>query len=147
MTLHSKREAVKVKIIEAVPSVMDLKRGCHIITDRGEAVVYLSNREVTESVELNPKSDTWACNEPTDKIKPHEIIGRPITLADVLIAIGKSKHWMETWSITYTGKFFKIDEVGTGDGNKDFYKRGYWDLSQDYDYQSEECIEFLWELL
>lgn len=95
MTHESKLEAVRKAVIAAVPSIMDLKFGCVVQYNGADGNVhrgeYLSSEDASEE-------RVWArvnigyghmdvrgigmCAE--DKL---EIIGRPIRLADVLIAV------------------------------------------------------------
>lgn len=70
-------------------------------------------------------------------------IGRPITLADVLVAIGNKQY-------EYGEIDFNMKTVSTGQEiliMSNFEKTVTWDLSKDFDHQSEAVWEFLHGLL
>lgn len=82
-------EKVRAAIIEAVPEIMELKFGCRFKFNGGPNGVLLNNRECKHSQFLvhwpllQPKFDRLDWRD-----MDIEILGRPITLADVLRAIG-----------------------------------------------------------
>lgn len=140
MTIQEKKEAVRQFIVSAVPSVMDLKMGCRI-QQRFSVIPYTT---VISGIEEKSEGDKYvitthgiATSEVyLERYKEHdnyiiEIIGRPITLADVLIAIKSLKafHYNQEWWGKINALIFQ------------------WDLSQDFDHQSEEAYDFLWSLL
>lgn len=134
-----RKEAVRQAIIKAVPSVMDLKMGCYVSffaqkdwKDREEWAKY---EKITEIVVSNDEQgigiltpDNGIIYPNIKKMKGFEIIGRPISLQDVLVAIGKKWSWG-----SYSTHWMNAIQI--------------WDLSQDFDHQSEAAWEFLYRLL
>jgi hypothetical protein len=136
MTIQEKKEAVRQFIVRAVPSVMDLKMGCEVKINGNNTAIYAGNFGKKELLlyknELHQRG-----RKPTED----EIIGRPISLADVLVAIGEKNQlngW--TYAVTAEGEIILVEW-------NDHEVRAQWDLSQDFDHQSEETISFLWSLL
>ena len=70
----------------------------------------------------------------------YQILGRPITLADVLLAIGQSKEYYT--GIDATGEFIQAGEFG-GMNRTNIM----WDLTKSYDDQSQECRDFIGQIL
>jgi hypothetical protein len=73
---------LKEKIIEAVPDIMKLKSGCKIVNDLGFEDIIGSFKGLQELETLADR-------------KIIKIIGRPITLEDVLVAIDEADLWNE----------------------------------------------------
>ncbi|HEY9826378.1 MAG TPA: hypothetical protein V6D19_13095 [Stenomitos sp.] len=132
---------VRAKVVEANPEIMELKFGCevrHFL--KGTAIILAVQKLIGESdcydlayyklpdpiFERSPFNPNW------------DILGRPIRLADVLVAIENIKN-----DDVYHNALLSLcegDEVGNTDK--------LWNLRKDsLDEQSEECILFLKELL
>lgn len=146
------------KIIELVPEIVSLKFGCKV-----EVHVDSEGFANEGSIEHTPCANTTGyvthseyleCNddyagdilvkniingylgEDYDGISC-EIIGRPITLADVLRAIRKiSQHG--SWSVTQDGRLYDIGHDDCGP---------MWNLSTDLDGQTKETKDFLAKIL
>ncbi|HEY1757932.1 MAG TPA: hypothetical protein VGG72_21360 [Bryobacteraceae bacterium] len=136
-------DLIRQKCIEANPDIVELKEGCivhvnelsHTVfgKDGGKFMAYL-NRPFPDDLLVN---DFYDCefSEGTDEIR---IIGRPIRLADVLLAaIGKGL------AVNTIGVFMSDEE-----GIMPHTFRAAWNLRKDdLNEQSEETINFLAELL
>lgn len=142
--MEDKKQLVKEAIVRAVPSVMDLVFGCEVKkayrmfqnstgyvcgVDRSDIYIRYGVPSVEEDTALFQRWD----------IKPEEIIGRPIQLADVLVAIAKK---VKPFPDLELGSV-QLDIAKHGTNGMD---NGLWDLSQDFDHQSEATIDFLWSL-
>lgn len=117
-------------IIKAVPEIMELKFGCkYSFTDPrypGRAIAWLNWNE-SEIPDQKNKKDI-------------KIIGRPITLEDVLRVLKKNTDlWV--YSVTVNGSIVEINNV---EGVK---KVSEWQLGKPLSEQSEETIKFLEELI
>lgn len=138
MTPQEKKQLVKEAIIRAVPSVMDLVFGCEVRILESEMkwlVVNIKN-DWLEAVSGN-------IMQGTKKDSIREIIGRPISLQDVLVAIGKKQKMKGV----YVNSFGLFLVWGLEDKKPKVVSDVVWDLSQDFDHQSEAVWGFLWELL
>lgn len=101
-------------------------------------------RQVKEAiVRAVPRIQTWKLYGKND-IRKSVIL--PITLADVIYAIGKiqkrSSYYLEVGS----GRFVKSENLGN-DTSRDTDTGVYWNPLQDFDHQSEAFYLFAWELL
>ena len=83
-------------IVEAVPSIMELKMGCRILNKKTEQVFTISHRTIIGgAICLNgfyEDNTTWVWEK---YIHNFEILGRDITLEDVSIALQKKESKME----------------------------------------------------
>lgn len=136
MTTQEKKQLVKEAIIRAVPSVMDLVFGCEVKIGDFKRTVFQVFYDEDENVSnILTESSSIGMLQYTSP-GAFEIIGRPIQLQDVLVAIDKAKPLMEL-CVRQTGTFIDPERISIGI---------HWDLSQDFDHQSEETIDFLYEL-
>lgn len=141
---QNKREEVRKKIIEAVPSILDLKFGCEVIIDKGfKRTVFLNEFRDDEDCDRISHILTEADRIGMVQLSPVEslveIIGRPIQLADVLIAINKNHEWGIGLN---PGMHFEVHSAFDVNVSK-----CSWNLSLDFDHQSDQIIDFLHELL
>lgn len=138
-----KYEQLKKVIQEANPEIMELKFGCEVIVDGirednpgCEYDVVIDDRLKDGRVVLGYFGEV-----PLSQTKT---IGRPIRLADVLLAIKKAKD-DDAWkyAIDAEGRFMR--EWGEGRHETVLEK---WNLRDDnLDHQSEETKQFLIDLL
>ena len=159
---------LKQKIIEVVPEIIELKFGCKILEKRennfgdviwtnhiilGEYYNFNHNGiyeySVIPNLCFNVEHEEWRL--PADEIQERiddgelKILGRPIRLADVLLAIGKEcmdiKKYGDvglSWGVK--GELLIINETTNS--------RYEWNLKDDnLDNQSKETIKFLEDLL
>lgn len=139
MTPQQQLAFIKSKCIEAVPSILDLKFGCEVKkgyrmfqnstgyvcgVDRSDIYVRYGVPSVEEDTALFQRWD----------IKPEEIIGRPIQLSDVLLAIKEIIPKMKPYGF----KTYKDDMI---------HVMLNWNLLLPLDGQSEQVWTFLYELL
>lgn len=163
MTTHQEKlKRIKEKCAEANQEIMELKFGCEIEMlfgpsydpDYGIAIILAECGVCSKHKRCDGEKDTcdmdtgfmclkgsdedgWCTFEvkSTDKYK---ILGRPIRLADILLAIGESD-----WYIGQHGRFFKWSRA-MGEMVGQPYA---WNLREDdLEKQSEEMIEFLYQI-
>lgn len=121
--MTSNLEQLKKKIQEANPEIMEVKFGCEI---RTPFTTYVIGKHTP------------------DKENVIEILGRPIRLADVLLALENEYQAQDkSYAVDGEGTFIFV--------NKDVemtWVNGSWNLKSDsLDKQSPETINFLMELL
>lgn len=181
----TKLEQVRAKVIEAVPEIMELKFGCHVLYEshnqKHEAIINGINQATTDSKSLMRK---YGCHSTIDsfsvdtfttthnypyvtdaltyteykemmehRVPIKQILGRPIRLADVLIAIAVAEardkmHWFE---INAHGEMEWKESRFSSRWNEPQDRRVAkcsWNLHKDsLDDQSEETINFLHDIL
>jgi hypothetical protein len=86
-------EAIRGKVIAVVPEIMDLKFGCQVKNKRGVPFTVIDNFEgrpiILTHFLLHEMPQMMDAKDEIDKGNV-EILGRPIRLADILLAIGKA---------------------------------------------------------
>jgi hypothetical protein len=129
------KKEVREAIIAAVPEIMELKFGCRVrlksSTENNVHIIIYSWE--TESGDRRYGIDGYVIAD--FKEKDFEILGRPITLADVLRAIDTDL------AINDFGYFIRIVDCEV----RDYYYG--WDLSKPLDGQSDEVWRFLHSVL
>lgn len=135
-------DKTKQRIQELVPEVMELKFGCEIEFDgdsfgtivglNSHGWVVANHRHLSSAVLVNA-------------VDVSQILGSPITLAVVLRAIEKANTPYFLELSTYheellLGYYEKPKREG-------YYTHAYWNLTKDYDDQSEETKAFIGKLL
>jgi hypothetical protein len=132
MTIEIIKKEVREAIIAAVPEIMELKFGCRVrlksSTDDNVHII-LSSRE-TESGDRQYGIDGYVIGD--FKEKDFEILGRPITLSDVLRAMDNRR------KENYTG----MENINNQD-----YLLDIFDLEKDFDWQSDDVWRFLHSVL
>lgn len=142
-------EAVRAKVIEAVPEIVSTVPGCKLrIFQREMVFVHLQTRENGDHTlwYTAPNGTLHNGSYTTPEIEEIAIIGRPITLADVLRAISekqKADASVPVWAIDPSGEFF---DQSTSDGSP-IYLGVVWNLTLPLDEQEPEVIEFLHKIL
>ncbi len=134
---------LKKIIQEANPEIMELKFGCEILCEQVWADEIGNYHDEYGTVVFNeldkyPEEGLSAWVDSIQTLmplgEPTKILGRPIRLADVLLAI--SNHIKKNKNIYFSAYFAYIDG------------KILWDLRQDnLDHQTEETKEFLINLL
>lgn len=119
----NKLNKLKEVIQKANPSILDIKSGCKTLEDNGICL----------------DGDYWAYNingnwSIVDNYDGTTVLGREITLADVLIAIEKK-------GLNDQIEYYNILMKLIMSNNR------IWNLTQDLDHQSEEVIDFLYDIL
>lgn len=146
MTRETLLEAIIQEVHRAVPEILELKPGCFIKYEDESA-----EKELVTSIE--PPTDTRQLlvhlvgdegrGLPLSWIKRHcEILGRPITLADILIAIGKKiYHPIDPSGLRFTvasGGLMYDEKTG---------KAAEWVLTAPLHDQPLPTLQFLYDLL
>lgn len=136
---------VREAVIRVVPEIMELKFGCEVefIPRDGEMERGVIMREDLGNLHSPMEGYEVLVGGFQGRVgfiereENYKIIGRPIQLADVLIAIGKSEKMAYTTLTLYGTKVTIV------------YRGSYchWNLSQPLDGQEESTLEFLAELL
>ncbi len=131
---------LKNKIVEAVPEIMELKFGCRVLLE--DDVVWTIYESMGDSVGVihNHERRCPSKNQIT------KIIGRPITLADVLLALEKTHGHIAEHLITSSGRFGVISGEDRETGAIHQFSCS-WDLTKDLDDQSDATKQFLYDLL
>lgn len=177
MTHHDKLQKIREACIEANPDIVALKPNCivNLAASDGYTYTVVANTYVCQKHKTGRACSVWQeknedyCpgivpavtllyqdDEEGDhlldwevsKIKRWEIEGRPITLADVLLAMG----YREDVTLMVTeekagsrGIFLELKRMVNTQG---YYDAVYWDLrKENLSEQSEEMINFLYDLL
>lgn len=146
MTAQEKIEIIRQKCVEANPEIVKLKFGCIIRMTGEKQPDYIKTPVPITSVK--PMSDgcwetPWGCFHPKINKKEYIIIGCPIRLADVLLAI-KKRMWFDLKKIfeDYT------DLLNTDWANLYFFLIENWNLRKDdLTLQDEPTIDFIYSLL
>jgi len=134
MTNQKYIEEIRKVCIKANPEILELKFGCRIGNERKYRLEYVGFNNRQHCLAL------WKDGEQSllfvDNVKQEEILGRPITLADVLltIAFGKTVGFIRT----DTG-LIEIDQNPSE-------LLSLWNLKENLENQSEETIEWLYKL-
>jgi hypothetical protein len=144
----TKRDQVRAAIIKAVPEIVELKFGCQIkrFENTVDTVVkiesFADGKHVAHLVKAD--GDPLSYGPRTIDIENWKILGRPIRLADVLVAIEEAHKYRSD----YEGRRVAIElVVATYEGGY-FTRDRYWNLRADsLDDQSPKCIEFLHSIL
>lgn len=137
MTHPSKIDFIRQACIKANPSILNLEFGCEIEIEKFGVGKYLGT--------TNDFPTGWfSLNQEIYPLIGHKykILGRPIRLADVLVAIGKDAEKSTDFDL-YSDRLNigHYDEVG-------YYTHCRWNLlSDDLTKQSQECVEFIYNLL
>ena len=94
-------------------------------------------------IEANPSDPTLRDQNSGQGLQIKRAHGRPVRLADVLLAIERSDH-DELYSVGEGGWFYQDTLQGDGYANMDVL----WNLRKDdLTEQSDECVSFLAQLL
>ena len=140
-----KYNALKEKIIECVPEIMELKDGCIIEDEYGNKYSFI-RREKSTSVE---HEKYWiAAYDTKARLVRHgleeeelKILGRSIQLADVLRACGESKIICGL-SVTHEGNIMLYAHLGEWDVTDII-----WNLAKPLHEQEDSVLEFLYKLI
>ena len=135
MNKEEQLQELTQKIARYVPDIMELKFGCRLI-NKSNVVKLRVIKERFDSMVMVNDWDGWF---DYNFINNHfEIIGRDITLEDVLIALRESQ----------TNHIYTIDIFGNWECEKGLLKSEYnWDLGKQLHEQSEETITALNKLI
>lgn len=139
-------EKLKKVIQEAVPEIMELKMGCKVKDNYGNELSYCGKRK-DGSREFQVMSDGNFISEIEENDFNGKILGRPIRLADVLVAIGSSKV-KEIIMVDLEGEFNDFGDYCAFCAISHGEEMPKWNFTDNnLDHQSNECKEFLIKLL
>jgi hypothetical protein len=127
---------IRGKCIEANPEILALKFGCEVIGPKGEIYTSTSFPDPDGAIFADNLKDETATLLSASEYDT--ILGRPIRLADVLLALEKASDERHSIRAEKDGWFFAIAQNVIG-----MYNLQTDDLRE----QSEETIKFLYELL
>ena len=136
----SKLKQLKKEIQRLRPEIMELKFGCELL-EKSINVVH-TIYEFIEGIGI----ETDLENIDIDRFyqtKQYKIIGRPITLEDVLAVLSQEQDYEKIWAIEVDGQFISQNQ---SDGSP-FHESAHWIYGKPLDDQSEETIEFLYKLI
>ena len=150
----TKLTELEAKIRASVPESMELKFGCRVnrifdgkkcqfmvLEDRSVDQVFIQSLP-TGSIAYEMKKSFLMNESEQLETDRYEILGRPLQLADVLIALNNEGATVQT-VISHDPKGFWID-IEDYEGN---VIKTQYDLTKDYHHQSPEFYEFLHTLL
>jgi hypothetical protein len=140
-------ELIRQKCIEANPEIVELKFGCVVKNERHGWIQRVASDE-SHPVYENDESEKvvyWAISLDSATMRlgneDWKIIGRPIRLADVLLAIEKSKLYRSA-ELLFEGDGIVSLRVGQYESSCAYDLR-----KDDLNSQSEETIDFFANLL
>lgn len=147
-------ETIRAACIEANPEIMELKFGCEVDAVKGVKTFFVGRNDIEDEnyfidIDQVGSEDTQFSCEGNCSSK---ILGRPIRLADVLLAIKERYKNTTGFFMNQYGMFYQmIDELKNPDSTDSLlvkYKTLGWNLRQDdLSLQSPECLAFLADLL
>lgn len=162
MNHQQKLEAVRKACIKANPEIVELKFGCefyqkhrktgevlsdavYVFVGRGidvrETSFCLTNRYAGDAIGCYDGYASYEVQSEKNMAGYIEIIGRPIRLADVLLALNRKSNTSGYWAVDTTGAWLDMRKSVR-------HIMSEWNLRKDsLDEQSEETISFLYELL
>lgn len=145
--MKEKLNAVREAVIKAVPGIMELKFGCHIKVNLSEG-----GGEIATAIGKTPHLVHWTWAEHhenkgsfvgTEMDDRIIILGRPIRLADVLLAIRLCRH-----EVTFDFQIEPQNFAICCDTLEEDTRVVFWNLHKDdLSLQSEETIDFLYSLI
>lgn len=146
-------EPLKKVIQAAIPEIMELKFGCRVSFNHQPNVGHIVTK-VIDNPEWEKDYKVLELLNMSGQFANGLFIvdGRPIRLSDVLVAIGKNKHYNKIID-DVDGYIYELrGTVSSGSemGIKDIFSvtKVPWNYSDDnLDHQSKECIELLTKLL
>jgi len=132
--MNPRDQFVREKCVTANPEIVELKFGC-LVSWRKGTFYFGGRRKKGKSVLINKSGLSLY------SVSSHEyrIIGRSLRLADILLAIIEkmSVGDLRGFNINSYGEFFLGDDA-----------KGSWNLrADDYDLQTEECKNFIANML
>ena len=140
-----KYQQLKEIIQKSNPEIMELKFGCKVEWI-GPKTIFRVRDDIVNYL-VKGEDNQWELGGKFHKNRIEKILGRPIRLADVLLAIsslGDEKTPLPIWAIDMAGEFF---DQSSSDGSP-IYLDKVWNLKDNnLDNQSDECKEFLIKLL
>lgn len=142
-----KYNELKSAIVSAVPEIMELGFGCEVILVNKNFPKVINLKTPIVYCKQNGEFQLRGRDDFYTKFDCREIIGRNITIADVLLAIYKNRDDNE-YAVDLSGNFMKLD---SGDPDDEFdtfeHTKYWWNNHKDLSGQDEETINFLHSIL
>lgn len=151
MTTQEKIQEIRLKCIEVNPDIIKLEFGCKVWVDDSNGEEGYSIWEYIGDVDLCSNQDTlWKCVHSTFATvlwgnfklegKPYVILGRPITLADILLTINRVQN--KSYSFSSAGIFERWEHSRDSFWSLEEYK-GSWHLLKSLEDQDKSTIDFI----
>lgn len=135
------KDPIKAKIIELCPDIMELEFGCSLYQPKHKkTLVYVGKDNGQFAVKFEGDDRLIIA----DSISDCEILGRPITLADVLRAIANRTD-ERCITVSCFGQFH--EEFHEEDEWDTQPLHHHWNLLKDYDDQEQATKDFIGSLL
>lgn len=136
-------EIIRKACIAANPSILDLTFGCEVIPKQGElsgiVIKVFENNTVDVICRKEIEEQKAVITLEGCPVERLEILGRPITLPDVLLAMNK----IDAYGVGSDGRFI-LGTEWVKEKNGLFAMT--WNLTKSLEDQSPECLSFLAEL-
>ena len=147
--MQDKINKIRQECIKTNPEIVELKFGCKVKhkTMYGKSIFTICRKLDSVSFYVYRNSFKYLAN--SFRKKEIEIMGRDIRLADVLYRIQslKSDDWNRHWVINRFGEFLN-DSCPDLKGLPVCKVGEKWNLLDDnLEHQSEECIDFIYQLI
>lgn len=138
MTTQEKIEAIRLVCIVANPEIVELKFGCML--DFGDGLEIFVK-------EIGDGSYLTNLGRYHGQITRSQIIGRPIHLADILLAMNGNEKALDyglvpSWNCDYVRFVFQDENAGSFMGDEPV-----WWLKKSFEDQDEQTIDFIHGLL
>lgn len=141
--MTNKLQAVREAVISAVPSILELEFGCVVRHGTGERTILGYSSGIDKFIVWNGIGFEPVEGADMRHISK-EILGRKITLADVLAAIEKGVG--DWYSVSGAGRFWK--SLNDKELRTEPVPNASWNLlDDDLNHQTPETISFLYEIL
>lgn len=146
--------SITTVVHKEIPEILELKFGCEYRDNKGDTLIFVrsSGNHHYGILKRSMSNTLYSCVK-----SDAEILGRQITLPDILIAIGKKNNKKyqfgedQMWCIAENGMFFHLRHIDTkGERTEWPYvkeKRVLWDLTKSLQDQSLETLQFIANLL
>ena len=123
-------------IHKAVPSILDLKFGCKVSKEwiKGQRSDYIVSWVIAENIYVLSFDGQPLSSVPSLKRDSFEILGRDITLEDVLVAM--KKHYGSMWTHSGGVNIHILDII-----------KNKWKLNTPLHLQEQATIDFIYNLL
>lgn len=147
--MKSNLDKVREKVIEAIPEIVEPRFGCRVLayrtnpSERDTVATFLSfQQEEPHNAVLFFHKESCPFINSSFASKDYKIIGRDITLSDILRAIYNMLIIVDAHGNFYRMKMKLSDKIP-----KLGEYLGRWDLTTDLSHQSPETIDFLHSIL
>jgi len=132
-------------IQKEIPEIMELKFGCKVETgkNRDKAIIFYSkNNQIWINYDNSNNTNYFNLSDERN----YQILGRPITLEDVLMVIPENKK--NVYSLETTNTFIGSKKKNLFEFNHMHTRTGvFWIPNKDINNQPQETIDFLHNLL